>query len=287
MNKTQIIKSLIPGALLSYEKYNILPSLTIAQAILETGWLQHVKGNNIFGIKWTNGCGYEVQELNTHEWINGVKTPMVCKFRKYDSLADSILDHGKLLNFSRYKSVITSIGYKEACQNVYNSGYCTDAEYPKKLMAIIEENKLYIYDAAPRSEISKNTTSGDIKYLQKCLNLMKVRDANNNSLSIDGFIGPLTISAIKNLQGILNLSMCGILGPEILSTVKSIMERPLCSLRSTGYKTAIRYIQWRTGSSIDGIYGNETARLVKAYQQNNKLVADGIVGKGTWQSLLS
>ncbi|MFT5875149.1 MAG: peptidoglycan hydrolase-like protein with peptidoglycan-binding domain [Clostridium sp.] len=287
MNKTQIIKSLIPGALLSYEKYNILPSLTIAQAILETGWLQYVKGNNVFGIKWTNGCGYEVQELNTHEFINGVKTPMVCKFRKYDSLADSLLDHGKLLNLTRYKSVIASIGYKEACQNVYNSGYCTDSEYPKNLISIIEQNKLYIYDAAPKSEISKNTSAEDIKYLQKCLNIMKIKDINNNALSMDGFIGPLTLSAIKKLQDILNLSMYGILGPEILSAVKSIMERPLCSLKSTGYKIAIRYIQWRAGSSIDGFYGNETARLVKVYQKNNKLVADGIVGKGTWQSLLS
>ncbi|MBW9153498.1 glucosaminidase domain-containing protein [Clostridium estertheticum] len=51
MDKTQTIEGLIPGALLSYKKYNILPSLTIAQAILETGWLQYVKGNNIFGIK--------------------------------------------------------------------------------------------------------------------------------------------------------------------------------------------------------------------------------------------
>ena len=128
MNKTQIIKDLIPGALLSYEKYNILHSLTISQAILETGWLQHVKGNNIFGIKWTKDCGYKVQELNTHEFINGVKTSMVCKFRKYDSLEDSLLDHGKLLNFSRYKSVITSKDYKEACLNVYKSGYCTDSD---------------------------------------------------------------------------------------------------------------------------------------------------------------
>jgi flagellum-specific peptidoglycan hydrolase FlgJ len=222
MNKPQIIKSLIPGALLSYERYNILPSLTIAQAILETGWLQHVKGNNIFGIKWTAGCGYEVQEINTHEWINGVKTPMVCNFRKYDSLEDSLLDHGKLLNFSRYKSVITSKDYKEACQNVYASGYCTDHEYPKKLIAIIEENKLYIYDAAPKSEISKNTSAEDIKYLQKCLNLMK-----------------------------------------------------------------IRYIQWRIGFAMDGIYGHETARLVNAYQKNNKLAADGIVGNDTWHRLLS
>jgi hypothetical protein len=287
MNKTQIIKSLLPGALLSYEKYNILPSLTIAQAILETGWLQHVKGNNIFGIKWTNGCGYEVQELNTHEFINGVKTPMVCKFRKYDSLEDSLLDHGKLLNFSRYKSVITSKDYKEACQNIYISGYCTDHEYPKKLIALIEENKLYIYDATPRSETSKNTPAEDIKYLQKSLNLLKIRDANNTALVIDGVSGPLTKSAIKKLQEILNLSMYGILGPEILSEVKSIMEKPLCSLNSTVYKTSIRYIQWRTGSCIDGIYGNETASLVKTYQKNNKLMADGIVGKDTWNRLLS
>jgi peptidoglycan hydrolase-like protein with peptidoglycan-binding domain len=287
MNKTQVIKSLTPGALLSYEKYNIFPSLTIAQGILESGWMQHVKGNNIFGIKWTNGCGYEVQELNTYEFINGVKTPMVCKFRKYDSLEASLLDHGKLLSYSRYKSVITSKDYKEAAQKVYDSGYCTDPEYPKKLISIIEENKLYIYDAAPRTKISKTTSAEDIKYLQNSLNLMKIRDVNNNTLIVDGTCGPLTISAIKKLQDILNLSMYGILGPEILSEVKSIMEKPLCSINSNRYKTAIRYIQWRTGCIIDGFYGNETAALVASYQKNNKLAADGIVGKDTWHSLLS
>ncbi|MBZ9686152.1 hypothetical protein G9F72_007380 [Clostridium estertheticum] len=133
-------------------------------------------------------------------------------------------------------------------------------------MAIIEENTLYIYDAAPRSEISKNNSSGDIKYLQQCLNLMKIRDANNNALVIDGTSGPLTISAIKKLQDILGLSMYGICGTEVLSEVKSIMGKPLCSLMSTVYKTAIRYIQWRAGAAIDGIYGNETIRLVNAYQ---------------------
>jgi flagellum-specific peptidoglycan hydrolase FlgJ len=287
MNKSQIIKDLIPGALLSYEKYNILPSLTIAQAILETGWLQHVKGNNIFGIKWTKDCGFEIQELNTHEWISGVKTSMVCKFRKYDSLEDSLLDHGKLLNFSRYKSVITSKDYKEACLSVYSSGYCTDIEYPKKLTAIIEENKLYIYDTAPKSGLSKNISADDIKYLQKCLNHMEIRDVNNKALVIDGSYGPLTISSIKKLQQILNLSMYAIYGPEVLSEIKSIMGQPLCSYKSNGYKSAIRYIQWRVYATIDGIYGDETVRLVTEYQKNNKLVVDGIVGKDTWQYLLS
>ncbi|MBX4272147.1 glucosaminidase domain-containing protein [Clostridium estertheticum] len=98
----------------------------MAQTILEAGWLQYVKGNIIFGIKWTEGSGYEVQEFNTHEFINGVSTPMVCRFRKYDTIEDSILDHGKLLSFTRYKSVITSKTYKKSCQNVDNSGCCTD-----------------------------------------------------------------------------------------------------------------------------------------------------------------
>jgi flagellum-specific peptidoglycan hydrolase FlgJ len=78
---------------------------------------------------------------------------MLCKFRKYDSLEDSLLDRGKLLSFSRYKSVITSKNYKQACQNVYKSGCYTDNEYPENLISIIEQNKHYVYDAALRFEI--------------------------------------------------------------------------------------------------------------------------------------
>ncbi|MCB2300239.1 peptidoglycan-binding domain-containing protein [Clostridium tagluense] len=182
---------------------------------------------------------------------------------------------------------MTSKNYKEACLNVYKSGYCTDHEYHEKLIAIIEENKLYVYDAAPISKISKNVSTEDIKYVQKCLNLMKIRDVNNNALIIDGAIGPLTLSAIKKLQQILNLSTYGICGPVVLSEIKSIMEKPLCSLKSTVYKRAIRYIQWRTYAVIDGIYEDETVIHVKEYQKNNKLIADGIVGNATWQCLLS
>ncbi|HEY8892995.1 MAG TPA: peptidoglycan-binding protein [Clostridium sp.] len=116
---------------------------------------------------------------------------------------------------------------------------------------------------------------------------MKIRDANNKVLVIDGLSGPLTISLTKKLQQILNLSIDGICGPKVLSEVKNIMEKPLCSSISKGYMAAIRYIQWRTRAAIDGVYGNETVTRVKEYQKTNKLVIDGIVGNGTWQSLLS
>jgi flagellum-specific peptidoglycan hydrolase FlgJ len=39
------------GAIAAQKKYSILASLTIAQAILETGWGKSSIGNNIFGIK--------------------------------------------------------------------------------------------------------------------------------------------------------------------------------------------------------------------------------------------
>ncbi|MCB2356112.1 glucosaminidase domain-containing protein [Clostridium estertheticum] len=93
---------------------------------------------------------------------------MVCRFRKYDTIEDSILDHGRLLSFTRCKSVITSKNYKEDCQNVYNSGYGTDDECPEKLIAIIERDKLYIYDCAPRFEITENTTDEDIRNCYPC-----------------------------------------------------------------------------------------------------------------------
>lgn len=289
MNKQEIIKQLVPGALASYKKYRILPSVTIAQAILETGWLLHVKGNNVFGIKWTKGCGFDSQELNTHEWIDGVKTPMVCTFRKYNSLEDSIIDHGKLLTFNRYKAVITSDNYKDACENLYKCGYCTDNEYPLKLIAIIEENKLYAYDSCENKneDMSKSNIVENIKYVQKALNFMKIKDANNNVVKIDGVNGVMTISAVKRFQKVANLSVDGICGSKTMDAINEIMKKPICSMKSSQSKIVIRYLQWRFNINMDGILGNETFKKVKEYQEQNNLTVDGVVGKNTWNRLLS
>ncbi|MBZ9688575.1 glucosaminidase domain-containing protein [Clostridium estertheticum] len=115
MDKEKIIKQILPGALVAFEKYGLFPSVTMAQAILETGWLKVVKGNNIFGIKWTDGCGFEAQEFLTNEMINGVKTPVMAKFRKYSSIEESILDYGKFLTNTRYRGVLNSDDYRKAC----------------------------------------------------------------------------------------------------------------------------------------------------------------------------
>jgi hypothetical protein len=289
MNKQQIIQKLISGALSSYERFNILPSVTIAQAILETGWLRYCRGNNLFGIKWTKGCGYEVQKLNTHEWVNGIKKPFICRFRKYKSYEDSFIDHAELFSYAnRYKPVLLSQNYMDACYNLYSCGYCTDPEYPKKLIKIIEQNELYKYDSKlQRNIIDKHLDEKYVKKIQSILNKLKIRDKTNNPLMVDGIEGDLTRSAVKNLQKILGFKSDGTWNSNIKNIVNTLLTKPLCSIEKPCLKEIVRYIQYRLGARIDGIWGAETNFKVKAFQRDNKLKIDGWVGENTWNIILN
>lgn len=282
MDKEKIIKQILPGALVTFEKYGLFPSVTMAQVILETGWLKVVKGNNIFGIKWTKGCGFEVQEILTNEWVNGVITPVTAKFRKYKSLAESILDYGKFLTAIRYRGVLNSDDYQEACENLYKCGYSTDVQYASKLIKLIEENKLYIYD--PKG--TKVPTKQEIMIIQRNFNILKIKDSNNKTLVVDGIYGPATISTIKSFQKILGLVQDGVLNENIVSSVNDVMNKSICSIKSNTNKATIKYIQWRLNISVDGIFGSVTLSKIKEFQAENVLVADGIVGKNTWSVLL-
>ena len=61
------INSIKDAAIESYNQYGVLPSLTLAQAILETGWGTSRIGNNIFGIKAGDGWTGKVINCRTSE----------------------------------------------------------------------------------------------------------------------------------------------------------------------------------------------------------------------------
>ncbi|MDD2402801.1 MAG: glycoside hydrolase family 73 protein [Clostridia bacterium] len=151
MDKQTFINSIKNGAIKAYQQYNILPSLTIAQAILESNWGKSVHGNMLFGIKWTAGCGYDYQLLWTSEYIDGKWVRVQAKFRKYDSYDQSIEDHSKLLMLDRYVKVRQAKDYKLACTEVWKCGYATDPNYPQKLIEIIEYNNLQKYDVEAKA----------------------------------------------------------------------------------------------------------------------------------------
>lgn len=134
-----------------YKEYGILPSLTIAQSILESAWGKSHIRNNIFGIKKGSSWKGKTRLVTTTEYIGGRKVVIKDEFRVYDSIEDSIRDYLKLIGqLSRYRPVRKAKDYKEACYKVYESGYATDPNYSKKLIKIIEENSLYRYDKNPK-----------------------------------------------------------------------------------------------------------------------------------------
>jgi len=147
MNKEEFIQAVLPGAIDGFKKYNILPSLTIAQAILESDWGKKHIENNLFGMKAGVGWKGGTKVCWTHEYINGKRVKVQAAFRAYSSFAESVIDHNKLLGeAARYKKAREATGYREACIAVHECGYATDPMYADKLIAVIEANELVKYD---------------------------------------------------------------------------------------------------------------------------------------------
>lgn len=147
MEKKQFIEMVAKVARQKYDKYNILPSLVIAQAILESAWGTKQIENNIFGIKAGSSWTGKVAIRRTTEWDGKKYVVKIATFRAYDSFEDSIKDYLELIgNAKRYEKVKKAKDYKEASKLIYEAGYATDPKYSEKLINIIETNKLYEYD---------------------------------------------------------------------------------------------------------------------------------------------
>jgi flagellar protein FlgJ len=120
----------------------------MAQAALESGWGKHViqnkdgsSSNNLFGIKATAGWKGKVVEATTTEYVHGVATRKVEKFRAYDSYADSFRDYASMLrNNPRYEKVLASAQDMSGfAQGLQRAGYATDPRYAEKLTRIIKD----------------------------------------------------------------------------------------------------------------------------------------------------
>ena len=135
------------------QKSGVLASLTIAQAILESGWGKSgltVKANALFGIKAGSSWKGRVYSAKTQECYDGATfTTVTALFRAYGSWAESVADHSALLTgAARYKAVIGERDYKTACRAIKAAGYATDPKYADKLIQIIESYGLTAYDGA-------------------------------------------------------------------------------------------------------------------------------------------
>ncbi|MCD2247032.1 GW domain-containing glycosaminoglycan-binding protein [Listeria marthii] len=161
------IDKIAPAAQASQENYHLLSSITLAQAILESGWGKSglaTKGYNLFGIKGK----YNGQSviMTTSEYVNGEWIRIDAEFRKYPSWNESVTDHTLLLvngtswNKNLYKKVVDATDYKVAAMELQKAGYATSPTYGASLIQVIENYDLAKYDVLYDKILTQKSTSG-------------------------------------------------------------------------------------------------------------------------------
>ncbi|WP_080965282.1 glucosaminidase domain-containing protein [Clostridium novyi] len=145
--QTDFIGKIKDAAIETQNKYKIFASITIAQAILESGWgtsnlATHY--NNLFGIKALRDWNGPVANIDTKEWTgNGIVT-VKQPFRVYSSWAESILDHTRFLKKEWYieAGVFKATNYIEQIKAIVAGGYCSAPDYIEKVENIIKKYNL-------------------------------------------------------------------------------------------------------------------------------------------------
>jgi flagellum-specific peptidoglycan hydrolase FlgJ len=126
------------------KKYGIPASIILGQAILESG-----AGTGPLSVQANNHFGIKCHKDWLGESISYDDDSIAECFRKYYNAADSFRDHALFLTKGlRYSSLfkLNKTDYKAWAKGLKAAGYATDAQYPTKLIGLIERFQLYKYD---------------------------------------------------------------------------------------------------------------------------------------------
>ncbi len=149
------------------------------------------------------------------------------------------------------------------------------------------------------SGIENREERDDVKYLQSFL---KEAGFLPSTAQVDGLFGMSTESAVKAFQLSNKLTNDGIVGAiswEAIETYRRLFLEQKPTLRSgdgfgsVALRDDIKVLQTLLvkaeflppETAIDGFFGLQTERAVEAFQQEKKLLVDGIVGAKTWDAL--
>ena len=168
----EFLNKVSEGAMNSWVKYGVLPSVVIAQAINESGWGKSglsVQQNNLFGVKGTGDAG-------TGSWATGEDNAdgssytINANFAAYSSWSASIEAHGKLISgntgMSNYLAAVKEKDALKSITAIKNGGYATATDYVEVTMNIINDFGLLEYDKYAIEYTDKNgfeaTASGQV-----------------------------------------------------------------------------------------------------------------------------
>ena len=141
----QYVERFAKTAMSEQQKFGIPASITLAQAILESGVGESklaTKNNNHFGIKcFSKSC----KKGHCSNFTDDTHKDFC---RKYETAWESFRAHSQLLQKDRYKGLYElKLGdYKGWARGLRKAGYATDPNYAEKLIYYIEFLNLTQYD---------------------------------------------------------------------------------------------------------------------------------------------
>jgi flagellum-specific peptidoglycan hydrolase FlgJ len=141
----QYIQTYLETAREEARKFNIPVAITLAQGLLESNAGESrlaVKANNHFGIKcFSRTC-------DKGHCMNATDDSHKDFFVVFGSGTESFRARSKFLCKDRYKHLLQlkRTEYKKWAHGLKKAGYATDPNYARKLIALIENLKLYVYD---------------------------------------------------------------------------------------------------------------------------------------------
>jgi flagellar protein FlgJ len=154
MTNTQFLSASIAPAQQSQRETRVPASVTLAQAILESGWGRSslsANDKNFFGMKcftqgtYASGCRTYITSECTSA---GVCSTTSATFRTYASSLNSFRDHGALLaTNSRYAPAFNYTRVpNQFAEEIRRAGYATDPLYTSKLVNVMTKYNLYQYN---------------------------------------------------------------------------------------------------------------------------------------------
>jgi hypothetical protein len=225
MQKDAFLAIAVGPARASQKATGVPASVTLAQAIIESGWGKSHMGDawNFFGIKAHGDEPFVV--VRTREVVNGKDVFVNAKFRRFASMEDCFREHGRFLRTNpRYAPAFRTADAEEFARAIHAAGYATDPHYSDALIGIIRENDLTQYDTAPESRtlaaVTKpkppteyalqhpNLKGPVVKAIQRAL-----ADAGCKPGPIDGEFGQSTDAAVRRYQRAHGLIVDGVVGP--------------------------------------------------------------------------
>jgi len=267
------LKEIKPGALKGWSKYGILPSISGAQAILESAWGKSslaVESNNLFGVKASADWKGRKKAYKTKEQDSkGNETTITAYFRVYDSWADSVEDHGQFFTSTEwrkknYSKVPGVKDYAKQAQEIQNSGYATDIKYADKLIGIIESNNLQAWDKEvigsdykpPKKKPSKPNVSNASTYTVK---------SGDNLSSIAKRHGTTT----KKLQNLNNIKDPNLIHPGQKLKIKgsAASSGGSYTIKSGDTLSEIAQKNGTTTKNLQNLNGIKNANLIKVGQK--------------------